>query len=257
MRRCLFCSTKANSLEHAWPRWIIDQFKASKPCEAQLERREAKINVWHHHQPELTVRGVCQHCNNGWMSRLESQTKSVLQPLLMGESIVLDVSSQITIALWSLKTVMVLEALDQPRQRVYTQQEREQLRELSMIPWRSSVWLAKSVDSSFFMSSKNRHFPMKETDDISGVSITMALAHFVVQVLTIRVPPEVGPDTCVKTNVQRGPWDQATVQIFPTQSALASWPPPLGLDGEVGVNALAERFSTAMLDNNEVDSLIV
>ncbi len=257
MRRCLFCSTNANSLEDAWPRWITDQFKASKPSKAQLERLGTKVNVWHVHQPKLTVRCACQSCNNGWMSTLESQTKNYFQPLLMGESLRLDTSGQTTIALWSLKTAMVLEALDQPQQRVYTQREREQLRRLSAIPWRTSIWLATSVDRSLFLSSKNRHMRAEDANDISGVSITMAFAHVVVQVLTIRVPPEVGPTMRVTTDVRCGPWDQATIQIWPLQSEQASWPPPLGLNSEAGLNALAERFSTAILDENEIDSLIV
>jgi hypothetical protein len=255
MRECLFCSTKANSLEDAWPCWITDQFKTPKPCKAQLERRG--VNVWHVHKPELKVRCVCQSCNNGWMSKLESQTKIFLQPLLIGEKSVLDISGQTTIALWSLKTAMVLEALDQPQKRLYTQQEREQLRKLSMIPWRTSVWLATSVDQSLFLSSKNSHMQAEDTNNISGVSITIALSHVVIQVLTIRVPPKVGTLTRVTTNVRRGPWDQATVQIWPAQSVQACWPPPLGLNSEEGLNAIAERFSTATLNENEIDTIIV
>jgi hypothetical protein len=257
MRNCFFCSSGADSLEDAWPRWITSQFKPSLPGEAQLERRGVKLKPWRVHQPELTVRCVCQPCNNGWMSQLEFQAKRFLQPLLMGESRGLDMSGQTTIAMWSLKTAMVLEALDQPQQRAYTQREREQLRILSAIPWRTSVWLATSVDPSFFLSSKNRHLDTENANDISGVSITMAFAHVVLQVLTIRVPRDVGPTTRVTTNVRRGPWDQATVQIWPAQSAQASWPPPLGLNSETGLDALAERFSTGALDENAVDSLAV
>lgn len=257
MRKCFFCSSNANSLEDAWPCWITSQFKASRSAEAQLERHGVTLKPWRVHQPELKVRCVCQPCNNGWMSQLESQTKHFLQPLLMGESRGLDMSGQTTIALWSLKTAMVLEALDQPQQRAYAQREREQLRMLSVIPWRTSVWLATSVDPSFFLSTKNRHLGAVNANDISGVSITMAFAHVVLQVLTIRVPPAVGPTTRVTTSVQRGPWDRVTVQIWPAQPAQASWPPPLGLNSETGLNALAERFSTTGLDENVVDSLAV
>jgi hypothetical protein len=129
------------------------------------------------------------------------------------------------------------------------------LRTLSAIPWRTSVWLAASVDPSCFMSSKNRHLDAESAKDISGVSITMAFAHVVFQVLTIRMPQDVGPNTHVTTNVRRGPWDQATVQIWPVQSTQASWPPPSGLNGESGLDALAERFSTAALDEKAIDSL--
>ncbi len=254
MRKCFFCPKSANSLEDVWPHWITDQFKSSKPCKAQLERH--RVNVWHVRQPELKVRFICQSCNSGWMSALESQTKNYLQPLLMGGNGILDIPGQTTISLWSLKTAMVLEALDTPQQRFYCQQEREYLMSLSAIPWRTSVWLAKSVDWSLFLSTKNRHMG-ESSNNISGASITIVLAHIAIQVLTIRVPPSVGPSTTVTTNVRRGPWDRATVQIWPPKSTRSCWPPTIGLNSEDGLNAFAERFSTAKLDASAVDSLTV
>lgn len=257
MRRCLFCSSGANSLEDAWPRWITNQFKVPQAVEFQAERRGVQLKPWRVHQPELAVRCVCRPCNNGWMSQLEVQAQRFLQPMLIGDRCGLDIVGQTTIALWSVKTAMVLEALDHPRQRAYTQLEREQLRTLSAIPWRTSVWLAASVDPSYFMSTKNRHLDAENANEISGVSITMAFAHIVLQVFTIRVPPNVGPTTRITTNVRRGPWDQVTVQVWPTRRRQASWPPAMGLNGESGLNSLAERFSTATLDENAIDSMAV
>lgn len=250
MRKCLFCLAKANSLEDALPHWITDQFKASEPCKAQLERHGNKVNIWQVYQPELSIRCVCKSCNNGWMSDLESQTKIYLQPLLMGEKSVLDISGQTAIAVWSLKTAMVLEALDPPQKRIYTQQEREQLQKLSVIPRRTSVWLATSVDKSLFLSTKNRHMSAEAINEISGASITMAFSHVAIQVFTIRVPSYVGPTTCVTANVRRGPWERATIKIWPNQPSPVAWPPALALNSEVGLNALAERFSTTMLNEN-------
>lgn len=255
MRNCFFCSGAADSREDAWPRWMTSQFKGTRLSEAHLERR-GKESSWRVLEPELTVRCVCRQCNNGWMSQLESQAKPFLQPLLMGENCYLDMSGQATVALWSMKTAMVLEALDQPEQRAYTQLERDRLRTLSAIPWRTSVWLAASVDRSFFLSSKNRHLG-EGPNPIPGVSITIAFAHAVLQVLTIRVPEDVGPKTIVTTGVRRGPWDRASLRIWPDQSVQLQWPPPVGLNGESGLDAFAERFSTTMLDENSVDSLAV
>ncbi len=193
MRRYLFCSSDANSLEDAWPRWITNQFKASQSAEVQAERRGVQLKPWRAHQPELPIRCVCRPCNNGWMSQLEVQAQRFLQPMLIGDRCGLDMAGQTTVAVWSLKTAMVLEALDQPHQRAYSQLEREQLRTLSAIPWRTSVWLATSVDPSYFVSTKNRHLDAENAKNISGVSITMAFAHVVLQVFTIRVPPQRKP----------------------------------------------------------------
>lgn len=107
------------------------------------------------------------------------------------------------------------------------------------------------------MSSKNRHLGAEGAQDISGVSITMAFAHAVLQVLTIRVPQDVGPNTHVTTDVRRGPWEQTTVQVWPARTTSVGWPPPMGLNGAERLDALAERFSTATQGGDAIDSLAV
>jgi len=179
-----------------------------------------------------------------------------MQPLLMGEQYNVDLAGQVTIAVWSTKTAMVLEGLDRGDYRTYTQAEREQLRSLAAIPWRTSVWLAASTDRSLFMSTKNRHLGA-DAKQPSGVSITMAFAHVVIQVLRIRVPENVGPNTLVTTNVRRGPWAQATIQIWPARMAPYGWPPPIALNGESGLNVFAERFNTVTEKQNSIETLAV
>jgi hypothetical protein len=189
------------------------------------------------------------------MSELENRTKPFLQPLLMGERSQLDAGAQATVAMWAVKTAMVLEALDTHDRHGFTPAERERLRSISEIPWRTSVWLAASVDPALFLSTKNRHLGVANSW-ISGVSITVALAHAVLQVLRIMVPDDVGPQTVVTTSVKPAPWDRATVQIWPpTRTALINWPPPMGLNGEDGLNLLAGRFSTT--DNGPLDTIVL
>ena len=253
-RTCLFCSNRANSLEDAWPLWITNQFKTNEAAEFQAERRGVALKPWRVYQPRLTLRCVCQPCNNGWMSKLENQAKPFLQPLLTGNRCLLDIAGQSTVALWSVKTAMVLEGQDALEQRLYMQPEREQLRKWSALPWRTWVWLAASADPTYFMSAKNRHMEAGNDGNISGVSITMMFAHVVLQVLTIRVPNDVGPSTRITMDIRKGRWPEATVQIWPTQSR-AVWPPPMGLNGESGLNLFAERFSTTSVGEDEIESL--
>jgi hypothetical protein len=85
----------------------------------------------------------------------------------------------------------------------------------------------------------------------------MAFAHVVLQVFTIRVPQDVGPSTRVTTNVRRGPWNQATLQIWPLQQTQHSWPPQTGLNDLIGLDAFAERFSTATMDASAIDTLAI
>lgn len=257
MRQCLFCARGANSREDAWPRWITDQFKCDRPIQLDAERQGIPLKPWHVYQPELVVRAVCEHCNNGWMSQLENRAKPILQPLLEGRRCGLDIADQTTIALWTLKTAMVLEGLDPAERRVYTQVEREHLRALSAIPVRTSVWICKAVDPSYFMSTKNRHLAHQDVASPSGASITLAFSHVVLQAFTIRVPANVGPATRVTVDVRRGPWEITTVRVWPAQTSTVSWPPVMGLNGEAGLDSLAERFNTSAQDKDTLDSMAV
>jgi hypothetical protein len=258
MRTCFFCSNAADSLEDAWPQWITKQFKGSKAVEFEAERGGVRLKPWRVYRPELGVRCVCRRCNNGWMSQIEVKVQRFLQPMLMGNDCELDLAGQATVALWSVKTAMVLEALDRSDRRAYAQAEREQLRTMSVIPSRTCVWLATSVDGTYFMSTKNRHLDPANGKDISGVSITMAFAHIVLQVLTIRVPVDVGPATHITANVRSGPWDQVTVGVWPTRRSPVHFPPPMGLNGESGLNSLADRFVASTIhEENGIDSIAV
>jgi len=189
------------------------------------------------------------------MSQLERRAQTFLQPLLTGESCAVDMEAQATIATWALKTAMVLEAMGPMEKRAYSQLDRERLRLRAAIPWRTSIWLAVSTDPAWFMSSKTRLGG--EVEGHSGASITMAFAHAALQVLTIKVPEQVGPNTKVTTDVRRGPWEQLTVRLWPTQETPINWPPPMGLNGESGLDALADRFSTSNQNRDEVDTLAV
>jgi hypothetical protein len=255
MRFCLFCSASADSVEDAWPLWITNQFKGKRPAAVRAERAGVRLPSWSVHQPTLKIRCVCEQCNNGWMSRLEGGVQPVLQPLLTGEPGDLDTGGQTAIATWAVKTAMVLEGMDPAEKRGYSQLQRERLRLRATIPWRTSIWLAASTESDWFMSTKNRHTG-ETPDDISGVSTTMAFAHAVLQVLTIRVPEHVGPGTEVTTEVRQGPWSQLTIQIWPPRAG-ARWPPPMGLNGEAGLDALAERFRTVDSSRSEIQILAV
>jgi hypothetical protein len=212
MRQCLFCSLNANSLEDVWPRWITEQFEGSNPLTVQAERQGFVLKPWASRRPELLVRWVCKSCNNGWMSNLEGQVKPLLQPLLSGAAGSLDSGAQSILAVWAVKTAMALEGLDKPKARAYFQSEREQLRTVSAIPRRTSVWLAVSVDASYVLSAKTWH-----RRSITGVSTTMVFGHVALQVFTIRVPSFVTARTEVTANVRAGPWSDLTLRKWSVQ----------------------------------------
>jgi len=254
MRSCLFCLAPANSLEDAWPQWITKQFKGRRPSEVHAERGGKKLKPWRTLQPELTIRCVCRGCNNGWMSQLEQAAQPVLQPLIAGQSVSLDETGQAVVARWAVKTAMVLEAVDPREKRIYEAAQCARFRACGAIPWRTTIWLAASVDSASFMSTKNRHLG-EPAHEIVGASTTMAFGHIAIQVLTMQVPEDVGPQTVVTTMVRRGPWDQLTRQVWSTRAPV-TWPPAMGVSGEEGLDAFADRFS-AVGHDGPIDTMAV
>jgi hypothetical protein len=257
MRTCRFCGAPADSMEDAWPKWLTTHFASDQPATAQFERRGQVLPSWKQLRPELTVRCVCESCNNGWMSDLENETKPWLEPMLRGERTLLDLTSQARLTLWLVKTAMVLEAIDPLPLRGYTDAECSALRTVSAVPYRTSVWVSFATDSTFLFSSKTRHLADETTARITGIATTLGFGHFAAQVFTIRVPDHVAGTMSVTANARRGPWDQATVRIWPNQAATEPWPPAVGLDGEAGLDALATRFSVSDASETEVAALAV
>jgi hypothetical protein len=102
---CIFCNNNSGSREHLWPKWILTRSKFG-PLRHQIRKREAVII-----RPEVTVKTVCQACNSGWMSALESECIPVIGSMLQGLTVPLSQEQQETVADWAVKTAMIMDSL--------------------------------------------------------------------------------------------------------------------------------------------------
>lgn len=109
---CVFCQVrKAESNEHALPSWVRDYVaKGDEP----FNHREVdnatgeEIKNWPAKGPDFKVRRVCQnHCNGGWMSKLETDVQPFVRGLIQGHGRTLYADGQRTIAFWAIKTAMM------------------------------------------------------------------------------------------------------------------------------------------------------
>jgi hypothetical protein len=90
MNKCLFCSNKADSLEHVLPQWL---FRCVSPATTgkftvrvgRYVRGEGYLDDRKHLSLSFKARIVCRSCNGGWMSKLESKISYLLKPLLAEE----------------------------------------------------------------------------------------------------------------------------------------------------------------------------
>lgn len=115
-RICVFCGLEIasgeRSREHVIPQWLLDH----------LQIRHASINPTHakpdgtvvsqrtHALENLQEGRVCETCNTGWMSALESQAMRLLVPLISGDKTVVELTAddRKIVARWAAKTSFAL-----------------------------------------------------------------------------------------------------------------------------------------------------
>jgi hypothetical protein len=114
---CVFCgATGSLSTEHLVPKWVRKALQISEPV------REFSGTTYVGAAETLSVvfHEVCVRRNSGWMETLETVTRPVLGPLLLGAapgtSRVLDPHQQAILATWAVKTSLLM-ALSKFRRR--------------------------------------------------------------------------------------------------------------------------------------------
>jgi hypothetical protein len=231
-RACIFCGGRADSKEDAWPCWLTERFIAPGTLEFQ-PGIDAPLMTRPLERPEVRIGWFCEKCNTGWMSQLEKRAKPVITCLLDHPTCTLDVHDRKTLALWAVKTAMVLEAVKGPEQCLFSDLERCLLsHKRDQIPPFTFVWIAKLIDSAG-LSSEGRILSTATTSNRAAVT-TLAFDCLTFQVRKVVPSTTLDPATNITIEQREGPWDQVLLQIWPQPPELVHWPAPMGLHGEWG-----------------------
>src|SRR5690348_4297425 len=122
--KCIFCGATVDSEEDAFPKWLIRRF----PQPGILERQRSiddTATCYRIKRPfKICISCVCRGCNNGWMSILQNRAKPVIERLLDDPTCTLDIHDCKTLSLWAVMTMMVLEALNDPKTWRFSDLER-------------------------------------------------------------------------------------------------------------------------------------
>jgi hypothetical protein len=104
---CMFCGGGPLTSEHVFARWLRDRMQVEGINVSDAEGRR----LWSQGSFDIEANVVCGRCNSGWMSRLEGACRPILgDPILYGSTIHLHEHQQRTVAMWAVKTAMILEA---------------------------------------------------------------------------------------------------------------------------------------------------
>lgn len=104
-RSCLFCGRRPVSVEHVFPQWMSEWFKAQQGTKS-FTYTATMYGVRKSRIIDVTSRRFCAPCNNFWMKRMEDKAAPILIRMMPGNPTHLTPAEQATLATWSFKTVL-------------------------------------------------------------------------------------------------------------------------------------------------------
>jgi len=258
-RVCIFCDQTARSKEHFWPVWMHKELPPSEP-DAKHDRPHysyhpstGPITKGVVGRPggveKLSIRAVCNECNNGWMNQVEERARPHLTKMLKGEAVELSMEDQKNVAQWIALKSIVSEHSN-PETAVTPKNDRVAFRETGTIPDYFNIYATTQVTGSHIGLLRNSHGfalspdgpqpPFVETTQ-NIQTISFIFGSIFVHVNAARI------DNFALEEKVIIPAFYGTCRLWPPQSKIMEFPrrPRLGTDGIQTVSNSIERYIEA------------
>jgi hypothetical protein len=108
-RTCVFCGGTPLTREHVLPRWLRAAFPDADGRAVHVRESLTNQHVREGSLLDATAKIVCGDCNSGWMNDLEAEVRDFLPRMIRGRPIMLGAKRQAALAIWCVKTVMMLQ----------------------------------------------------------------------------------------------------------------------------------------------------
>jgi hypothetical protein len=174
---CSFCGGPDASEEHVFPKWVSRELTRLAPLHMTTDYGIRQVRSL-----ELTA-PVCAHCNNRWLSVLESDVQPILAPMMRGEDRTLSAVEQRLLGTWAVKTAMMLDlASPTPVIPVGFFQQFRQVREA--LP-RNAVWLGAYLGHKKAIWAEHRalHLGIPKGESPNGFVTTFTVFRVLFQVV--------------------------------------------------------------------------
>ena len=119
--KCIFCHKKGKrAKEHVWPLWLQKHLGVCSEMRQGVHRslNGQPISKRIQSYNSMKYGEICEKCNNGWMSDIESRVKSTLIKAIASRRVdtpYLDRTESSDLSIWCFKTVLILNAADNYR----------------------------------------------------------------------------------------------------------------------------------------------
>ena len=234
-KACAFCGNDAVEMtgEHIWSAWIGRLFEDSgKVSGYDWRYRNAQTGVvksWPAKGLDHKLRVVCDPCNSGWMSRLETRAKMLLSGAIRaGDAVRCQEKDLHLLAAWTFKSAVVADHAHLHGHPFFSPRERSEFGLTLALPPGIKIWIATfrgiHVYSGRFDCQVVEPCAPGPLRDIEFYAFTYVAGHLVLQLLSPRwkdplrrnrFAPSLRPDSA---------WETAVTQFWPTAGSVLSWP---------------------------------
>jgi HTH-type transcriptional regulator/antitoxin HigA len=237
---CAFCSSPSGgrnkSREHVLPNWLngylpypVDKYHEQEiqtvTSTPEGEQRSGGHRRWAGDFGSRKVPGICKHCNNGWMSRLEESIKPTLLQLIEGKAVRPEPEILTLLSTWIVKTAMTNE-LTGLKRIPSSQKERTYLMEHQEPPPGWQVLIARQ-DSPFWrkrfayyeagMNIEGRPPATEAYSPLDAFTTTFSIGQFAAHTLCVRQPD-------LAKRLQIPEEYRGRLRIWPLPSGDFQWP---------------------------------
>jgi hypothetical protein len=233
---CAFCGAAQPAITpaHAWPSWIRQHFQSTPSPVLQEQTTE-----------------VCEPCRNGWLAQLEEPVVPILETaMLTGQTVDWTAADQRALAVWAIKTAMLLELGASAADPFFTDNERWVFMRLQEPPLSDmKVWTAayRGEDPVRHDATRIKLLRRPAGSHIGdGRVATIAVGRVAFQIAARRFfEPRPHIDD-VPFPEEPSRWQDVSIPLWPPSEVPARWPPPRALDGNA-FDAFAFRWREGLL----------
>jgi hypothetical protein len=195
---CIWCGQHGEeAIEDCIPRWYLRERAA---LNRHITRTDDKTGETHTSIGDagILTKDVCRKCNNGWMSRLQVAMKPIVGRLSHGFSSEITPAEVQGICKWTFMTAVnhaYAKSAEAGKKKWYfSQSERRKFCEGLVVPIGSWFYIARlaygPTDSKVHLIADPLRC-VSEDYDLGAYCFTVGLEQLVLQLFTIRIPPEI------------------------------------------------------------------
>jgi len=252
MPYCAFCSRSATLTgEHIWSQWMGKLFPEQRLVFRKQLANDPVVRIWETSSVDLTVKIVCEPCNNGWMSDLEAQhAKPAMQDMILSDRPVLLSAERIySISVFAFKTAVIgyhMERKISPSfpASVFSRSHLRRFATSLRIPAGVQVWIGCIGTDDPRHGLFRMRYAKTPPGFVNGFKLyacTFGIGRFVLQLVATewtkgslrrRMVPNVG---------QNPIWNSMAIPVWPTLGQAVQWPPSQQMRDDT-VNGFSDRW---------------